>query len=161
MKPAKILITGLQILHFWPSMLILMYVGSEVISNTIHESDCKQHNTKALKSCSSWQFLLQRRLYPITYKCYKYCGCRSETEEEVQEVGNDLGEFADIREDVIVQDGTEPSRVEQAVIAQPTMRSEPISKVYIEQRGEWRSVTSCLYYVSTAVVFFMFGTLMI
>ena len=71
---------------------------------------------------------------------------RTETEEESEYDDTGLpGEFSNLKEDVVIADDAEQRKLEeqQAIwTTQPTMRSEPISKVFIEQRGEGCGIVS-------------------
>ena len=58
---------------------------------------------------------------------------RSETEEEVEAVGL-AAELGDLKDDVVEAEKEEA--MEEAKWAQPAMRSEPVNKVFIEQRSE-------------------------
>ena len=61
-------------------------------------------------------------------------GDEEEVEDEVYEVGL-AAELGELKEDVIMSDSMEQKR-EDATWAQPAMRSEPVSKVFIEQKGK-------------------------
>lgn len=67
----------------------------------------------------------------------RYVCSRSETEEDEGEVEVGLAaQLGDLKDDIIEAEKAEEAAKEEAVWAQPAMKSEPISKVFIEQKSK-------------------------